>query len=123
MATEPVPARLLTVAARHWANLSKVPKSMAASICMLAAGGSCSRLHQQVWQAGSLWLRNLKMALGALPPVQLETVLLVGLEGMSYREVASITGVSLGTVMTRLRRGRDRLALLVSGDSLPRRAN
>jgi len=31
------------------------------------------------------------------------------LEGMSYREIADVTSVSLGTVMSRLARGRTRL--------------
>lgn len=60
-------------------------------------------------------MRDLAAALDMLAPEQREAVLLVGLEGMSYAEVAGFTGVPLGTVMSRLKRGRDRLALLMQG--------
>jgi RNA polymerase sigma-70 factor (ECF subfamily) len=53
-------------------------------------------------------------ALGELPTEFRETVVLRELEGLSYKEIAAITGVPLGTVMSRLARGRgllrDRLA-------------
>ena len=57
-------------------------------------------------------------ALQKLPEEQRETVLLVGLEGLSYAETAEVLGVPIGTVMSRLSRGRDRLRkLLESGAS------
>jgi len=48
-------------------------------------------------------------ALRLLPEEQRQTVLLVGLEGLSYAETADVLGVPIGTVMSRLARGRDRL--------------
>lgn len=48
-------------------------------------------------------------ALGRLPPQQREVIVLVGLEEMSYRDVAEIVGVPIGTVMSRLSRGREAL--------------
>jgi RNA polymerase sigma-70 factor, ECF subfamily len=63
----------------------------------------------------SIELRELDAALRQLPEEQREVVLLVGLEQMSYREVARVTGVPLGTVMSRLFRGRERLRQLVHG--------
>jgi RNA polymerase sigma-70 factor (ECF subfamily) len=72
-------------------------------------------------QGDRLALRDLGSALAALPDEQREVVLLVGLEGMSYAEVAEVTGVPLGTVMSRLKRGRDRLAQLISGEPVLRR--
>ena len=48
-------------------------------------------------------------ALDRLPAQQREVIVLVGLEEMSYRDVAEITGVPIGTVMSRLSRGRESL--------------
>jgi RNA polymerase sigma factor (sigma-70 family) len=48
-------------------------------------------------------------ALEELPDVFRETLALREMEGMSYREIAEVTAVSLGTVMSRLARGRTRL--------------
>jgi RNA polymerase sigma-70 factor (ECF subfamily) len=67
-------------------------------------------------QTHAMAVRDLVAALALLNPEQREVVLLVGLEGMSYAEVAEVTGVPMGTVMSRLKRGRDRLTLLMQGD-------
>ena len=50
-----------------------------------------------------------------LPEEQREVVLLVALEEMSYREVASTLGIPTGTVMSRLARGRERLRQIMDG--------
>ncbi len=71
-------------------------------------------------QSDGLELRDLDRALQALPAEQRAVVLLVGLEEMRYEDVARITGVPLGTVMSRLSRARARLrALLAEGAQLP----
>lgn len=72
-------------------------------------------------QPDRLALRDLQAALLALSEEQREVVLLVGLEGLSYAEAAAVTGVPIGTVMSRLKRGRDRLALLMAGEAGLRR--
>jgi RNA polymerase sigma-70 factor (ECF subfamily) len=60
-------------------------------------------------------LRDLQRALSQLPNEQREIVLLVGLEQLSYAEAAQAVGVPLGTVMSRLSRGRERLRQLMEG--------
>lgn len=61
----------------------------------------------------SLELRDLENALNSLPPEQREAILLVGLEGMGYDEAASILQIPIGTVRSRLSRGRDQLRRLM----------
>jgi RNA polymerase sigma-70 factor, ECF subfamily len=61
----------------------------------------------------TLQLRDLEAALGRLQPEQRQVILLVGLEGMRYEEVASVLNVPVGTVRSRLSRGRDELRRLV----------
>ena len=66
-------------------------------------------------QGHAMTIRDLGLALDKLPDQQREVVLLVGLEDMSYKETAEILGVPVGTVMSRLARGRKALGLLMDG--------
>src|SRR5438132_194244 len=69
-----------------------------------------------------LQLRDLEAAIAKLPQEQRQVILLVGLEGMRYEEVALILGVPVGTVRSRLSRGRDQLRRLMDmGDEEPAR--
>jgi len=52
---------------------------------------------------------TLRRALEELPEVFREVLVLRELEGMSYKEIADVSSVSLGTVMSRLARARTRL--------------
>jgi RNA polymerase sigma-70 factor (ECF subfamily) len=62
-----------------------------------------------------LEVRDLDAALARLPVEQREVVLLVGLEELSYAEAARALGIPIGTVMSRLFRGRERLRALLAG--------
>jgi RNA polymerase sigma-70 factor (ECF subfamily) len=62
-----------------------------------------------------LEMRDLDAALALLPVEQREVVLLVGMEEFSYAEAAKALGVPIGTVMSRLFRGRERLRTLMAG--------
>jgi len=66
-------------------------------------------------QSDPLELRDLDAALRRLPPEQREVLLLVGLEQLSYAEVSKALSIPVGTVMSRLSRGRERLRLVMSG--------
>jgi RNA polymerase sigma-70 factor (ECF subfamily) len=61
----------------------------------------------------SLQLRDLERAIAALPEEQRQVILLVGLEGMRYEDVAKILDIPIGTVRSRLSRGRDMLRRLM----------
>jgi RNA polymerase sigma-70 factor, ECF subfamily len=54
----------------------------------------------------SLLLRDLNRGLAKLQAEQRQAILLIGLEGMSYEEVAQILRIPIGTVRSRLSRGR-----------------
>lgn len=70
-------------------------------------------------QERALETRDLIASLALLPPEQREILLLVGLEDLRYEEVAQVLGIPIGTVMSRLARGRERLRLLMSGAPQP----
>ena len=53
--------------------------------------------------------QSLHQALDRLPPEFREVIVLRELEGLSYKEIGDVTGVPVGTVMSRLSRARRRL--------------
>jgi RNA polymerase sigma-70 factor, ECF subfamily len=63
----------------------------------------------------SLQLRDLERAIASLPEQQRQVIRLVGLEDRGYQEVAGILGIPVGTVRSRLSRGRDALRALIDG--------
>src|SRR5690606_13677030 len=60
---------------------------------------------------------DLERALRALPQAQRQVLLLVAFEDMSYEQVATVVGVPVGTVMSRLSRARSRLRQLLDPDA------
>jgi RNA polymerase sigma-70 factor, ECF subfamily len=56
--------------------------------------------------AGETVTRDIVRALGLLSEEQRSAILLIVLEGLSYREVADVQNVPIGTVMSRLARAR-----------------
>ncbi|KPL48428.1 RNA polymerase sigma70 [Xanthomonas axonopodis] len=59
--------------------------------------------------------RAMLASLALLPPEQRALLLLVSVEGFSYREVADTLSIPIGTVMSRLSRARERLRALNEG--------
>jgi RNA polymerase sigma-70 factor (ECF subfamily) len=63
-----------------------------------------------------LELRDLRRALDQLPETQRAAILLIGLEGLRYEEAAGVLGIPVGTVRSRISRGRSSLHRLMSGE-------
>ena len=61
---------------------------------------------------------DLQRALQCLAPEQREVLLLVALEDMTYADVSGALGIPIGTVMSRLSRGRERLRRLMNGEAV-----
>jgi RNA polymerase sigma-70 factor (ECF subfamily) len=68
-------------------------------------------------QHSALEHRDLLRAFSALPEEQRSVLLLVGVEDASYEEAARILRVPIGTVMSRLSRGRERLRRYMYGEA------
>jgi RNA polymerase sigma-70 factor (ECF subfamily) len=85
----------------------------------LAAGEGAARPEQEDRLAAS----QIAAALDRLPEAQREAIVLIALEEMSYRDAADIIGVPIGTVMSRLSRGREALRAILAeqGQSVLRR--
>ncbi len=88
---------------------------------MQAESPEATLVHLSVRPEGEtrLEIGDLARALQRLPNEQREVVLLVGLEQMSYEEAAQILGVPIGTVMSRLSRGREHLRTIMHGGNAP----
>jgi len=67
-------------------------------------------------QEGALAHRDLLRGFARLPEEQRAVLLLIAVEDFSYRETARVLGLPLGTVMSRLSRGREHLRQYMNGD-------
>jgi RNA polymerase sigma-70 factor (ECF subfamily) len=70
-------------------------------------------LSRAAGQEKSVELRDLDRALAKLPDEQRAAILLIGLEGIPYEAAAEILGIPVGTVRSRLSRGREELRRLM----------
>ncbi|HTV87470.1 MAG TPA: RNA polymerase sigma factor [Stellaceae bacterium] len=69
-----------------------------------------------------LALAEVRRAMDSLPPDQRTTLLLVTVEGLSYREAAEVVGVPVGTIMSRLARARIALQHSLAAGTAVRRS-
>jgi RNA polymerase sigma factor (sigma-70 family) len=60
---------------------------------------------------------RLEAAIAALPTAFRETLVLRDIQGLDYREIAAVTGVPIGTVMSRLARARGRLVAMLGAQT------
>ena len=72
-------------------------------------------------QEKQIELVDMQRALLQLPPSQREALILVGAGGFAYEEAAEICGVAVGTIKSRVARGRVALEALLNGGEMPSR--
>ncbi len=72
-------------------------------------------LVQMPEQHHHIHVTDVTKALQKLPREQREVLLLIGANGVSYEEASEIIGCAIGTIKSRLARGRKALALLIDG--------
>ena len=77
------------------------------------------RQHATVGQSDgdrAMLMRDLEQALAQLRADHREVLILVGVEQMSYQEVADLLDIPLGTVMSRLHRARSKMRDWMNGE-------
>jgi RNA polymerase sigma factor (sigma-70 family) len=83
--------------------------------CQVAVSDAEPSLTRAANQDRRLELRDLDRALALLPEEQRVVILLIGLEGMAYETAAEVVGIPVGTIRSRLSRGREALRGLMMG--------
>jgi RNA polymerase sigma-70 factor, ECF subfamily len=78
-------------------------------------GAHAARLSDLPRQNGKLDFEDFKVAFAQLPLEQREALTLVGASGCSYVEAAEVCGCAVGTIKSRVNRGRRRLDALMNG--------
>lgn len=79
-------------------------------------GDDMAPLSEAPPQLARLEVRDVLAGVSRLPEAQRAALLLIALEDFSYREAAQVLGVPLGTLMSRLARGREALRRAMSDD-------
>lgn len=108
-----VRAWLLTIL--HNLFIDGVRKTQRMRDAFIAADLARGGLLQPPNQVHHIQLTELGNALSKLPPEQQFTLSLVVLDDMTYEEAASITGVPVGTIRSRLSRARQALLMALDG--------
>jgi RNA polymerase sigma-70 factor, ECF subfamily len=96
----------------HNQNVNEVRRSVREGVTV-AIEDAASALTMAPRAGATLQLRDLERAIRLLPEEQRQVILLVGLEGMHYEEVAAVLDIPIGTVRSRLSRGRETLRRLM----------
>jgi RNA polymerase sigma-70 factor, ECF subfamily len=102
-------AWLFTILHNQYVNHIRRAVREGATVALNETEPMLSRAPQQ---GKRLELRDLERAIAQLPEEQRSVILLVGLEGMRYEEVAAVLDVPIGTIRSRLSRGREALRRL-----------
>ena len=86
-------------------------------------GEHASKLTTPARHLQALEFRDFRHALAQLPDEQREALVLVGAAGVSYEEAAGICGCAIGTVKSRINRGRARLTEMLDAEPQGRSAD
>jgi RNA polymerase sigma-70 factor (ECF subfamily) len=89
----------------HNQHVNEIRRSMRAGT-PVELSEAVSRLGRSADQERRLELRDLDRALARLPEEQRALILLIGLEGLGYDEAGAVLGIPIGTVRSRVSRGR-----------------
>ncbi len=100
----------------HNTFINHIRKNQLATVAM---DDDALEVPTRATQEDNLQMRDLASAIGKLSHEYREVLLLIGLEQMSYEEASKVLSIPLGTVMSRLSRGRERLRIIMSGESTP----
>ena len=87
-----------------------------------AAGATMGEDGERSTEA-RMTLEAVRRALATLPAEQRTVLVLVCVDGLSYKEVADVLGIAVGTVMSRLARGRRELHGVLTGRGPDEAAN
>lgn len=115
-------AWLLTIVRREYMRWSRQRRAGPAALESVDAAELAERTPTEEATPEQTLLRRgeieaVRRAVYALPEPFRETIVLRELEELSYREIALITGAPIGTVMSRLARGRELLAGRLRGEA------
>ncbi|MEL6265145.1 MAG: RNA polymerase sigma factor [Pseudomonadota bacterium] len=104
----PLDRWLFTLARRLWLNDRRSARQRAGVSAVGPAGLDVADGGPDV--VSTIVAGEVFASVMALPPAQRETVLLVYVEGYTYREAAELLAIPIGTVMSRLAAARARIA-------------
>lgn len=106
-------AWLFTILRNHFYSLSRRASRFAAWDPDLAARTLISPADQGI----NIHFGDLERGLGQLPVEQREALLLVTAQGLSYEEAAAVMDCAVGTIKSRVARGRTALMRFLDGDT------
>jgi RNA polymerase sigma-70 factor, ECF subfamily len=112
-------AWLFTILHNEYVNLVRHSVRERATVALSEVGPSLTQMPEQT---GRLELHDLVRALATLPDPQRRVLLLIGVDGLRYEEAAEALGVPVGTVRSRLSRGRIALHRLTDPNHIVRHA-
>jgi RNA polymerase sigma factor (sigma-70 family) len=105
-------AWLLTIVRNTW--YGRFPRRAGTAVMTVAEEHADDRVDESLDPEAQAMqqqtVEEVRRALEMLPTDFREVVVLRELEGLSYKEIAAIVGIPMGTVMSRLARARERLA-------------
>jgi RNA polymerase sigma-70 factor (ECF subfamily) len=103
---------LFRIARNHWIDTVRA-RSRQAKRFVPAEEGESVGFDPRPGTEAAIDLRRAMAAMDQLPPEQREVVALILIDGIGYREAAEVLGLPIGTVSSRLVRGRKALLALL----------